>query len=139
MSMTVEIRNLDQIIRRLEPRQLTRPFRDFLNRAGITVSNKAKERARVGPTGLMRATTTHELDSRNPPLFAKIGSKPFYAPYQEYGTGIYAEGPVPTTGRLKTGGITPNRFLRGGLEESKRDIDRFLSRLQADLKKQIEG
>lgn len=58
-----------------------------LDRGCIVVENAAKKECPVGRTGLLRASIKHRVDDNE----GIIGTEMDYAPYVEYGTGIYAK------------------------------------------------
>lgn len=73
MSVKVEIRGLERIMRKLGPGLIDKPLRRFFERAALAVENEAKKRSPVD-TGRMRASLTHEIDRGRPPLWAKVGT-----------------------------------------------------------------
>lgn len=58
-----------------------------LEKAALFIENEAKLRCPVGDTGLLRASITHDVEGNE----AVIGTNMEYAPYVEYGTGLFAE------------------------------------------------
>ena len=60
---------------------------DGLDKAGYVVENAAKSKAPVG-TGELRNSIMHVLDSDA--IACDVGTNLEYAPYVEYGTGIWA-------------------------------------------------
>ena len=79
---TVEVRfeGLEQILKKLDPKFLGKPVRDFLERAGITAMNKAKERAPwdsgrlASSLGKMAPGSIWIMDIATPPLSLEVGS-----------------------------------------------------------------
>lgn len=154
----IHIEGLDRLLRKLGPALVREPLRRFLERGAIVVQGHARERAPVD-TGLLRSDIAYELDPADVPSWARIGPNVFYAPYQEYGTGLLAEGPGAAGGRHwppgealsawaerhggngfavaaaigRRGGLRPKRFLRGGLQDSLAEIRTLLGRLGRDL------
>ena len=61
-----------------------------LNRAGLIVENDAKERCPVGKTGQLRNSIEHRVQGANYKTECVVGTNLEYAPYVEFGTGIYA-------------------------------------------------
>jgi HK97 gp10 family phage protein len=74
--------NLQNVIDKLLPEALAKG----LEKAGQLVENDAKRNCPVDD-GVLRASITHEVDENNASV--SIGTNVEYAPYVEYGTGIY--------------------------------------------------
>lgn len=74
--------NLQNVIDKLLPEALAKG----LEYAGQLVENEAKRKVPVDD-GVLRASITHAVDSDKSSV--SIGSNVEYAPYVEYGTGIY--------------------------------------------------
>lgn len=78
------ILNLDRLLSKFDNLQdidLTEP----LTKACLLVENDAKRKCPVD-TGQLRASITHEVEGQT----GIVGTNVEYAPYVEYGTGIYA-------------------------------------------------
>lgn len=100
---------------------------------GITVENNAKLNSPVD-TGALRRSLTHEVTSK---LSVEVGTNLEYAPYVEFGTGIYAKNgdgrKTPWTYKDAKGewhttrGQKPQEYLTKGLEDSKADIETIIS------------
>lgn len=73
MSVKVEIRGLERIMRKLGPGLIDKPLRRFFKRAATEVNSRARDRAPVD-TGVMRASLREEIDRGRPPLWAKVGT-----------------------------------------------------------------
>ena len=140
--ITVRVEGLDRVLAGLQPVPLfAAPLRKGFDAVGYLLTSEAKRRAPVD-RGTLRASIAHEVEGGAIPTGVKIGAKPFYAPYMEYGTGLAHDHPswprkrhmVPP-GALdgwakrkgldggavarsinKRGGLAPRRFLRGALE-----------------------
>lgn len=148
----IVVKGVPELIKKLGPQLIAQPLHDFFESASYAVQTRAQRNAPVD-TGRLRTSITHEIDRGTPPLWAKIGTNVHYAPYMEYGTGIFAEGPEakggmhwPPGGALepwaqrhgfesgwqvayaigRRGGLRPRRFLRNALKDSTGDIRRFL-------------
>lgn len=130
MSLSVTIEGLDELEDRLKEDILGPSVRRLLTRVAITGESGAKKRARVD-TGRMRTSIAHEVDNGPFPIWAKFGTNVRYAPYQEYGTGEFAEGPGPRKGGR--GGIRPNRFLRGGAEDAQARVDDYIRLAEREI------
>lgn len=107
-----------------------------LTEAALIVEASAVSNAR-SQSGELRGSINHEVHEE----FAVVGTNKPYAPYLEYGTGIYAEG---GGGRKTpwvyydenrkqwffTRGMKPKPFLRPSLDENKKNIfNIFVKRL----------
>jgi hypothetical protein len=160
IGVTVEVKGMEEILKKLEPQFLSGPMGDFLKRSIITVQGKARVKSPVD-TGLLRSSIGYEVDRGIPPMLAKTGTSVFYAPYQEFGTGtfvgrrvhwppgqalgLWAEKHGTLTGSEIAsiighhGGLRPRRFLRGGLEESLSAIRGFLADLGREIERKWRG
>jgi len=160
LEIKIQVPDLEKVIRKLGPELISGSVGDFLKRSVITVQGKARMKAPVD-TGLMRSDIKFEVDSAQPPTWGKVGTSVFYAPYQEFGTGIFvgkgfhwppgqalglwAERHGFDSGyqvaRIigRKGGLEPRRFMRGGLEESLSAIKGFLAELGREIQRKWEG
>jgi len=66
-------------------------LKDALNKTAFTVEGKAKSYAPVQYTVLRGSITTQRAEAQGNNVIAKVGTNIEYAPYQEYGTGIYGK------------------------------------------------
>jgi len=158
--LTIEIRGLDRIQRKLgDARFLQRPMRTFFDKSAIAVERRAKQNAPID-TGRLRSSITHQVDKAPLPMWAKVGTDVFYGPYQEFGTGLLAEGVGGKGGRHwppsaaldlwarrhgipsgylvaraigLRGGLRPRRYMRNALKDSLNDIKRFLREAGSDI------
>ncbi len=160
MPLSYKLEGMERISKKLDWAYYAEDVRKFFADAGMTVERGAKQRAPVD-TGRLRASITSQADPSAHPLWAKIGTDIFHAPYLEWGTGLLSDGPgphrryFPPGGALNlwasrhgfasgylvaraifmAGGTKPRRFLRGALEDS---IDK-IGGLLADLGNRIRG
>ena len=124
--MAETILNLDRLLSKLDTLQ-KEDYLDTLEKACFLVENSAKIKAPVD-TGQLRASITHEIDG----LTGIIGTNVEYAPYVEYGTGIWA---VDGNGRktpwtyqradgkwVTTAGNKPQPFLTPSLLDNEKEI-----------------
>lgn len=74
--------NLQNVIDKLLPEALAKG----LEKAGQLIENEAKRKCPVDD-GVLRASITHEVDEENASV--SIGTNTEYAPYVEFGTGVY--------------------------------------------------
>ena len=143
--MKIEIRGLDELIKKLSPELVSKPLGDFLKRSATEVKEEGRRRTVSSwyETGETANTITYEIDRANPPLWAKVGwldvspgsTLWFKARAGEFGTGRQGDPAVSHTSR---GGIRPRRMLRGGLESSLSAIRGFLDRLGNEIRDRWE-
>lgn len=160
--MEIEIPGLVDALCKCDKGLVGEAARRFLERCCITICNEAKDRAPVD-MGLLRASITYEVDRAELPLQAVVGTNVHYAPYMEFGTGLFAEGdsalkrgsgphwpPAHALDRWahlhgwpsgaavarvigQRGGLLPRRFLRGAFEASKDAIQGFLTLMAQEI------
>ena len=116
--MSVEILGLKETLANLSPSKIAAPKHRFLTRIALIVERNAKKLARV-KTGHMRRSIAYRVERDR----AIVGTNVKYAPFQEFGTRY----------------ITPNRFLRGGLDASQGAIRREISRFEKELGASMGG
>lgn len=113
-----------------------------LEKAALFIENEAKLRCPVGDTGLLRASITHDVEGNE----AVIGTNMEYAPYVEYGTGLFAEAgdgrqDVPWHYQTADGewhstyGQYPQPYLRPALDENLDELTKIMTR---ELKQSVE-
>lgn len=124
MQITIDDTALQEKLKKLSNIDLT----SALTRACLLVENSAKEKAPVA-TGELRRSITHEIDGYE----AYVGTSLEYAPYVEYGTGLFSS---KGNGRKdvpwvycdakgnwhSTSGQHPQPFLIPAFEENKKNI-----------------
>ena len=116
-------------------------LKEVIEKAVVIIEGKAKDKCTVRH-GRLHTSITHEVKSSAKNHTGRVGTNVEYAPYVEFGTGIYAK---DGTGRktpwvyydetLKeffwTEGMVPKPFLFPALKESRQEI---ISLLQSKLK-----
>jgi len=157
--ISVQIIGLDRVMQKASPALLAKPMRQFFDRATIAVQNRARQNAPVD-TGRLRSSITTRVDPSEVPQWGEVGTNVFYAPYMEYGTGTFAEGPNAKGGRhappgdalevwasrhgfasgyvvagiiARRGGLKPRRYLRTALKDSLNDIRGYVNRMASDI------
>lgn len=115
--ITVEIKGLEKVLAKLNKELYAGPLRTFWLRAAMAVQGRAREKSPVD-TGRLRSSIVYEVDSASPPLYAKVGSDVFYAPYQEFGTGR---------------GVPARHYLQGGADDSMSDIEMYVDALGTEI------
>lgn len=102
-------------------------------RAALMAEAKAKEEAPVRH-GILRGSITHKIDRKTGEIIGRVGTNLDYAPYQEYGTGLYGRRHdyiYPRRARMlrfktrsgqvvfarRVSGVRPKFFIKKGLQE----------------------
>lgn len=136
--MSITVQGADRLIKKLEKKASPEQIQAALGKACALVERSAKQKAPKGRTGeLRRSITSMVVPDGN--SYAGIIYTPLeYAPYVEYGTGIFAEGgngrqDVPwayedeETGELIwTCGQHPHPYMRPAVDENREEILRIL-------------
>lgn len=133
MSSGVELENVDKITEMLTSYLDPESRQRALGKACALVEDAARTKAPKGDTGDLRKFMSSRIEGDIGIVFNPLE----YAPYVEYGTGLYAEGgngrkDVPwayedeETGELIwTAGQKPIPFLRPALYENRAEIVRY--------------
>lgn len=111
-----------------------------LNKSGIVVENNAKRNCPVD-TGDLRRSITHELEDENT---VKIYTSKEYAPYVEFGTGLFATNGNGRQDRWSyqddegnwhsTIGQHPQPFMQPALYNSTTDVQKvFIDEIRKEL------
>lgn len=130
MKINFEIQNLEEVLKSaIDEEELKRA----VGRACALVERRAKEKA-PKDTGALRRSITSEVDYAEGGLIEGVVFTPLeYAPYVEYGTGLFAENgngrkDVPWNYQddqgnwHSTSGQHPQPFMRPALNESREEI-----------------
>ena len=129
--MAAKILGLEEFIDRLDeikdPEKLTKG----LNKAAMIVESAAKKKA-PRDTGALRRSITSEVEDETAKIFTPLE----YAPYVEYGTGLFAKQggrkDVPWSYQddegnwHSTSGQHPQPFMRPALQENKAQIVKII-------------
>ena len=130
--MSIEFDGLNEVLKMLDKPVDPQRLEQALTRACLIVERAAKEKAPKDTGELQRSITSTVIDGEG------IVYTPLeYAPYVEYGTGLFAEeggrSDVPwyyydeKTGELiRTSGQKPQPFMRPALDENREEIIRVL-------------
>lgn len=111
-------------------------FKRALEKSCALVERKAKEKA-PKDTGALRQSITSRVEKEDGEWVGTIYTPLEYAPYVEYGTGLFAEGgngrkDVPWNYQddkgdwHSTSGQHPQPFMRPAINEAREDIIRFI-------------
>lgn len=135
MKVDVEVLNLDDVLSEIEELADSQEMRSALGRACATVERRAKELAPKG-TGDLRRSITSEIVQDGGELTGVVFTPLEYAPYVEYGTGLFAEKggrkDVPWCYQDEKGewhttsGQHPQPFMRPALNEKREEVIRII-------------
>ena len=125
------IENLDKLISKLEKLD---NVNQAMEQACILVENEAKIKCPVD-NGLLRNSITHYIEDNPNELVGVVGTNVEYAPYVEFGTGIYSSLGNGRQDRWKykdakgewhsTIGQHAQPYLQPALEENRRKIEKM--------------
>ena len=134
MSNNVELEGLENVAAMLEARVSDENFIAALKKACALIERSARQKAPKGNGALRNSIQSRVENDGNPVgiVFTPLE----YAPYIEYGTGLFAEeeGRQDVPWHYKddegnwhsTNGMKPHPFLRPALEENRGEIKRIL-------------
>ena len=133
--MSVEIRGLDELLDRLDGAAGANNLENALAQACAVVERRAKELAPKG-NGDLRRSITSKVEQEGGNVVGVVYTPLEYAPYVEYGTGLFAENggrtDVPWSYQddegewHTTSGMPPHPYMRPALNESRAKILRLL-------------
>ena len=129
--MAVEIQGVDSINERLEGLVDSEKLRLALGKACAIVERSAKQKAPKG-NGELRRSITSKVEGEQGIVYTPL----LYAPYVEFGTGLFAENggrtDVPWCYQddegewHTTSGMMPQPYMRPALNENREEIKRIL-------------
>lgn len=133
--MSVEVKGLDSLTERLESLLDAESLKSAMGKACAIVERSAKEKAPKG-SGELRRSITSEVSQNGDVVEGKVFTTLEYAPYVEFGTGLFAENggrtDVPWCYQddegewHTTSGQHPHPFMRPALNENREVIKRVL-------------
>lgn len=133
--MSVQFQGLDEILNSLEELADEEKFIAALGKACAIVERSAKQNAPKG-TGELRRSITSEVEKNGTDIVGVVYTPLEYAPYVEYGTGLFAEEggrqDVPwhyqdDEGNWhSTSGQKPQPFMRPALNDNRERILRII-------------
>lgn len=91
MADAVKIEGLDDVLDAISDMADEQELRRALGKACALVEREAKQRAKKGETGDLAKFIQYEVEKNGVALVGVVFSPLEYAPYVEYGTGMYAE------------------------------------------------
>ena len=135
MSQDVEIIGADKIIEKMKDIADPEKYKQALLKCCLLVERSAKQKAPKG-TGELQRSIQSRVEEDNGDLIGVVYTNLEYAPYVEFGTGLFAE----EGGRLDvpwnyqddegvwhtTSGMKPQPYLRPALNENREEILRRL-------------
>lgn len=126
---------LEIIVEKIDKLKDVKGYEDALKKACTLVERTAKQKAPKG-TGELRRSITSKVVSNGDELRGVVYTPLEYAPYVEYGTGLFAEDggrtDVPWNYQddegnwHSTSGMAPRPFMRPALDENREEILRLL-------------
>ena len=129
--MSVEVKGLDQVFKKLDKTVGEEKVINNMEKACAVVERAAKENA-PKDTGELRRSISSRVDNIDGDIVGIVFSPLEYAPYVEYGTGLFAEngGRVDVPWNYQddkgewhsTSGQKPQPFLRPALEDNREQI-----------------
>lgn len=125
--MSIKLENLDTIVKRIEGLADSNNIESSLGKAAAIVEASAKKKAPKGD-GSLRNSITSKVDGDKAIVFTPLE----YAPYVEYGTGLFAEdgGRTDVPWNYKdeegnwhsTSGMKPRPYMRPALNDNRNKI-----------------
>lgn len=128
------IKGIDNVLKSLENLIDIKELEQTMGKACALVERTAKEKA-PKDTGALRRSITSKIEAIDDTIVGVVFTPLEYAPYIEYGTGLFAE----ETGRMdvpwnyqddkgewhSTSGRKPQPYLRPALEENREKIKKL--------------
>lgn len=129
--MAIEIHGVEEITERLEGLVDSEKLKKALGKACALVERSAKQKAPKG-NGELRRSITSKVEGEQGIVYTPLE----YAPYVEFGTGLFAENggrtDVPWSYQddegewHTTSGMMPQPYMRPALNENREEIKRIL-------------
>lgn len=127
----IKFEGLDELMKTIDKLADTEEIKAALGKACAVVERSAKQKA-PKDTGELRRSITSKVDGLQGIIYTPLE----YAPYVEYGTGLFAEGggrkDVPWSYQDDSGewhstnGQRPQPFMRPALDENREEILRIM-------------
>ncbi len=137
----MEINGMNSLLDKLEAVKNSKFTEMGIKNACLSIERDAKKKCPTGD-GTLRASITHNVDVSENEITGEVGTNTEYAPYVEFGTGLYAKNgdgrktPWSYCDANKnwhtTAGQQPQPFLYPALEEYK-------DKISADITKSAKG
>lgn len=133
--MAIEIEGMDEVLKAIGDLADTSQLESAMRRACALVEGSAKQKA-PKDTGALKGSIQRKVENDNGNIAGIVFTPLEYAPYVEYGTGLFAESggrkDVPwwykdDAGEWhKTSGQHPQPYMRPALNENREEIIRIL-------------
>ena len=127
--MSIEFKGMEDVLGMIDKIASPERLEQSLTKACLLVERSAKQKAPKG-SGDLRRSITHKVEGLTGTVYTPLE----YAPYVEFGTGIFAENgggrtDVPwtyydlkTNSYITTSGSHPHPYMRPALDENREDI-----------------
>lgn len=135
MASDIRIEGLEEVFEMLDNITDTSKLGNAIGRACALVERSAKQKAPKG-TGELRRSITSKVDIVGDDVVGTVFTPLEYAPYVEFGTGLFAENggrtDVPWNYQddkgewHSTSGMKPRPYMRPALNENREEIKRIL-------------
>ena len=136
----VEFEGLDTIIKRLDELTDVKKVEQAINQSTLLVESSAKQNAsNCKSTGALQNSIISTVETTNDAVIGYVSTNLEYAPYVEYGTGLFAENGNGRQTPWKyqdddgnwhtTKGQHPQPFMRPALSENKQNILRVVKKV----------
>ena len=136
MNLEFEFTNLDVVVRNIADKVSEENAEKALKKSCALLEREAKIKA-PKDTGALRNSITSRIVNDGDEIAGEVYTPLEYAPYIEYGTGLFAESggrtDVPWTYQgdkgdwHSTSGMKPQPFMRTAFDENREEIVRILS------------
>lgn len=133
--MSIKFEGLNEVLNALEEPASRENLTNALTRACLVVERAAKQKAPKG-NGELRRSIASEVREENDEIVGVVYTPLEYAPYVEYGTGLFAEEggrtDVPWSYQddegnwHSTSGMKPRPYMRPALDENREEVMRIL-------------
>ena len=133
--MSIQFEGLNEVLSALEETMSPEQLTAALTKACLLVERSAKQKAPKG-NGDLRRSITSEVRNEGDEIVGVVYTPLEYAPYVEYGTGLFAEEggrqDVPWCYKddegewHSTSGMKPQPYMRPALDENREEIIRIL-------------
>ena len=159
-AVTVNIKGLDELERKLGPQLVAGPARRFLTKWGIAVAAQAAVRSPRNK-GQLAGSMTHEINGSYPSISARAGTNADHAPFMEGGTGLLNDGSVGGGGSRhwppgnaldgwarthgfdnggevaaaigRRGGLKPRKMLRNAVDDTVGKVPGYVAAFARDI------
>lgn len=134
--MSIKFEGLDEVLESVDSLADVEKLKAAMGRACALVERAAKQKA-PKVSGELRRSITSKVEDSGGEIVGVVYTPLEYAPYVEYGTGLFAENggrkDVPWTYQdeegnwIVTSGIHPMPYMRPALNENRENIKRILA------------